>query len=100
MEDRDYNIVREAGAGGSASCHLGNDKVNSAQQFIIKKPKKSLSEEEKQNMMRESRILKDIDHDNVIRFYGAVEDLQEQCFKIFLEYAEETCKNVSVCGCI
>ena len=100
MEDRDYNIVREAGAGGSASCHLGNDKVNSAQQFIIKKPKKSLSEEEKQNMMRESRILKDIDHDKVIRFYGAVEDLQEQCFKIFLEYAEETCKNVSVCGCI
>ena len=100
LEDRDYNVVREAGAGGSASCHLGNDKVKPAQQFIIKKPKKSLSEEEKQNMMRESRILKDIDHDNVIRFYGAVEDLQEQCFKIFLEYVEETCKNVSVCGCI
>ena len=101
LEDRDYNIVKEAGAGGSASCHLGNDKVKPTQ-FIIKKPKKSLSEAEKQSMMRESRILKEIDHDNVIRFYGAVEDLQDQCFKIFLEYADETCKNVlvSVCGCI
>ena len=62
LEDRDYNIVREAGAGGSASCYPGNDKVKPAQQFVIKKQKKSLGEEEKQNMMRESRILKDIDH--------------------------------------
>ena len=100
LEDRDYDIIQEAGVGGSASCYLGNDKVKPAQQFVIKKQKKSLGEEEKQNLIRESRILKDIDHDNVIRFYGAVEDLEEQCFKIFLEYAEETCKNVSVCGCI
>ena len=102
LEDRDYKIVKEVGAGGPACCHLSNDKVKPTQQFIIKKLKKLLSKEEKQSMMRESRILKDIDHDNVIRFYGAVEDLQDHCFKIFLEYADETCKNVlvCVCGCI
>ena len=90
LEDRDYNIVREAGAGGSAKCNLSSDKVKRTH-FIVKKPKKSLSEQEKQNMMRESRILKEIDHDNVIRFFGAVED-QDHTFKIFLEYADETCK--------
>ena len=99
LEDRDYNIVRTAGAGGSASCNLGNDNAKCSQ-FIIKRPKKSYSEEEKQDVMRESRILQQINHDNVIRFYGLVEDLQDHCFKIFLEYAEETCKNVCVCVCV
>ena len=96
MEDRDYDIIREAGAGGSACCNLGNDKTKK-NQFIIKRPKKSFSDEEKQEMMRESWILKELNHDNVIRFYGAVEDLQEYCFKIFLEYADETCKK---CWCV
>ena len=91
LEDRDYNIVRQAGTGGSACCNLGNDKAKCTQ-FVIKRPKKSYSEEEKQDVMRESRILQEIDHDNVIRFYGLVEDLQDHCFKIFLEYADETCK--------
>lgn len=91
LEDRDYNIVREAGAGGSASCNLGNDKEKSTP-FIIKRPKRSFTEEGKREMMRESRILQQINHENVIRFYGAVEDLEDHCFKIFLEYADETCK--------
>ena len=98
LEDRDYNIVRYAGAGGSASCYLGNDKMKSSQ-FIIKRAKKLYSEKEKQCMMRESRILQEIGHDNVIRFYGAVEDL-DYCFKMFLEYPDETCKFASMCDCI
>ena len=93
LEDRDYNVVRHAGTGGSASCNLGNDKIKNSQ-FVIKRPKKSYSEEEKQDVMRESRLLKEIDHDNVIRFYGLVEDLKDHCFKIFLEFADETCKNL------
>lgn len=92
LVDRDYNIVREAGAGGSASCNLGNDKVKSTRFIIKKRPKKSFSEEEKQDMVRESQILKEINHDNVIRFYGLVEDFQDQSYKIFLEFADETCK--------
>ena len=91
LEDRDYNIVGTAGYGGSSRCYLGNDKVKCTQ-FIIKRPKKSYSEEEKQDLMRESRILQKINHDNVIRFYGLVEDLQDHSFKIFLEYPEGTCK--------
>ena len=102
LEDRDYNVIREAGTGGSACCNLGSDNEKNTQ-FVIKRPKKSYSEEEKQDVMRESRILQEINHDNVIRFYGVVEDLRDHCFKIFLEYADETCKkcvDVSVCGCI
>lgn len=93
LEDRDYNIVRYAGAGGSASCYLGNDKTKSSQ-FIIKRVKKLHSEEQKRCSMNESEILQEIDHDNVIHFYGAVED--SDCFKIFLEYSDETCKFVPI----
>ena len=87
LEDRDYNLVHYAGAGGFASCYLGNDKTKSSQ-FIIKEMK--YTEEERRYGIKESHILQEIDHDNVIRFYGAVEDL-DHCFKNFLEYPDETC---------
>jgi len=98
LEDRDYNIVRLAGSGGSANCKLSSDKSKNTQ-FIVKKPNNS-NDSCRQNVIRESRILQELNHDNVIRFYGAVEDWDgDHSFKIFLEYAEETCECLSVSLC-
>jgi len=87
--------VRSAGSGGSANCKLSNDKIKNTQ-FIVKKPN-NCNDSCRQNVIRESRILRELNHDNVIRFYGAVEDWDgDHTFKIFLEYAEETCE----CLCV
>ena len=87
LEDRDYNIIRYAGAGGSAKCNFGNDRGKNTW-FVVKRLDSLYKEED---VMKESQILQELDHDHVIRFYGAIEDSKDHHFKIFLEYADGTC---------
>ena len=89
MEDRDYNVV--AGVGGASKCNRVSDTVKGTQ-FIVKKS--TNTDDSRQDLIRESRILQEITHENVIRFYGFVEDYHDRdlTFNIFLEYGEETCK--------
>ena len=89
LEDRDYNIIRYAGAGGSAKCNFCNDKEKNTW-FVVKR----LGSLYKEDALKESQILQELDHDHVIRCYGAIEDLQDHCFKIFLEHANGTCEFV------
>jgi len=107
---RDYNIVKELGAGGCSICDLGSDNRNGTK-FVIKRSKNLFTEEEKRDMLRESLIMQEIDHENVIHFLGAVEESivsdigsviyyhkpmnhKNHTFKMFLEYASETCKHI------
>lgn len=90
MEDRDYIITYGDGPRFFADCHLCKDKVKNTQ-FIIKRLSDLNNEDEKQEMIRESQILQEINHENVIHFYGAVGDLQDNSIKMFLEFAHETC---------
>ena len=91
LEDRDYHIFHDASHEVPVMGYLALDLVNTIP-FIIKTQKRLFTENDKEAMIRESQILQHINHKNVIRFYGAVEDLQDHTFKIFLEYADETCK--------
>ena len=90
LEDRDYTITYKGGPRFFAASHLCKDKVKNTQ-FIIKRLSELYNEEEKQEMIRESQILQEINHENVIHFYGAVGDLENYIIKVFLEYAHETC---------
>lgn len=90
LEDRDYTITYKGGPKFFAACHLCKDKVKNTQ-FIIKRLSELYDEPKKQEMIRESQILQEINHENVICFYGAVGDLQDNTIKMFLEYADDTC---------
>ncbi|XP_065883364.1 uncharacterized protein [Dysidea avara] len=96
LEDRDYNVV--AGVGGASKCNRVSDTVKGTQ-FIVKKS--TNTDDSRQDLIRESRILQEITHENVIRFYGFVEDYHDRdlTFNIFLEYGEETCGDIHYLFC-
>lgn len=85
LECRDYRIIRYAGSGGSTK--FASDNVKDTQ-FAIKYPTR------KEVLIQESEILQNINHDNIICFYGALEEFYDgdHIFKLFLEYPEGTCK--------
>jgi len=90
VKDRDYNVIEESRAGSSANCQICSDKIKFTN-FIIKSCWSTCSN--RQSVMRELKILQKLDHENVIKFYGGVEDWdKDHNLIIFLEHADQTCK--------
>jgi len=89
LEDRDYSIINIVWIGVNGRGLLACDKVKQ-NQFIIKRPIKSTEFDRQTLIIKEARTLQKINHENIIRFYGAVED--HHTFTLFLEYADQTCK--------
>ncbi|KAK3607888.1 hypothetical protein CHS0354_036710, partial [Potamilus streckersoni] len=84
------SCIREVGEGAFARVFLGRcDNVSADGETVmvaIKMLKSGIIEEAKRDLKREAELLTNIQHENIITFYGICID--EECFMMIFEYME------------
>ena len=69
-----YKIGKCLGTGQFGSVRIGSPFSNPDQKFAIKSVKRDSTEEYIRSLEKEFRILKDVDHPNIIKFYETYQD--------------------------